>query len=38
MTTDILGEPWVARRIDVVPDDSIRPSMRRRILSEAALL
>lgn len=24
--------------VDVVPDDSIRPSMRRRILSEAALL
>jgi len=24
--------------VDVVPDDSIRPSMRRRVLSEAALL
>ena len=32
MTTDILGEPWVARRIDVVPDEVAAPGADHAVL------
>ena len=32
MTTDILGEPWVARRLDVVPDEVAAPGADHAVL------
>ena len=32
LTTDILGEPWVARRIDVVPDEDAAPGADHAVL------
>ena len=32
VTADILGEPWVARRIDVVPDESAAPGADHAVL------